>query len=637
MKPGRNDPCPCGSGKKYKHCCAREDATAAPMLRVVGRDTRSEVEALVEQAIRLPVPWEADVTPVPVRIETDPSARGAAVMLIAQGIILSSELEMHPPSDAEGVATLLVQAMDKVLARGGAAPSMISVRHRDVATQFGLLLKKRGEIEVIASPQLPMLDEFAVSLRQHLSGQTIPLPAVSNPEMWAAWDLPADTLHDLFAAAATFYVAAPWRLLANEDILELVMPNGSRWFACILGAGGEEYALALYESLDDFLSFITASDSSAAFAAQHSAVISLSFDARADLPKPMRREITAAGWPVAGPSAYPNVWALNTIGGGFSETQALDMVMALGVVTRFASDLDRAHAEAVAAMETPWVDEPSGSTVRFALAPEEAFLWDVPVLLSFSLAEGERADASARAVGDEYDEKQFAEDAELVARFVAHAGRAGADEKRVTSDRHNVDLFVQLMHGSQGVRLPAVTELDLRIFLYDLLPRKAMCSKTMANAIRSSLKRFFEYLAAHEELRYPWANAILRDKLAFEDRWDTFPGGHWWDAQVGEWMGELNEDLHARVLLPSDELAGLGQFGDMMGIEEATLYDALKREWLIWRDAEVGLGTRTADELRTRLTARQREWEMKSRAELGGRSPNKTIALERRRREKDGR
>ena len=21
MKTGRNDPCPCGSGKKYKHCC----------------------------------------------------------------------------------------------------------------------------------------------------------------------------------------------------------------------------------------------------------------------------------------------------------------------------------------------------------------------------------------------------------------------------------------------------------------------------------------------------------------------------------------------------------------------------------------------------------------------------------------
>ena len=23
-EPGRNDPCPCGSGKKYKKCCARK-------------------------------------------------------------------------------------------------------------------------------------------------------------------------------------------------------------------------------------------------------------------------------------------------------------------------------------------------------------------------------------------------------------------------------------------------------------------------------------------------------------------------------------------------------------------------------------------------------------------------------------
>jgi preprotein translocase subunit SecA len=22
---GRNDPCPCGSGKKYKHCCLKKD------------------------------------------------------------------------------------------------------------------------------------------------------------------------------------------------------------------------------------------------------------------------------------------------------------------------------------------------------------------------------------------------------------------------------------------------------------------------------------------------------------------------------------------------------------------------------------------------------------------------------------
>ena len=26
MKVGRNDPCPCGSGKKYKHCCYEKDS-----------------------------------------------------------------------------------------------------------------------------------------------------------------------------------------------------------------------------------------------------------------------------------------------------------------------------------------------------------------------------------------------------------------------------------------------------------------------------------------------------------------------------------------------------------------------------------------------------------------------------------
>lgn len=28
-KTGRNDPCPCGSGKKYKHCCLEKDRAAA--------------------------------------------------------------------------------------------------------------------------------------------------------------------------------------------------------------------------------------------------------------------------------------------------------------------------------------------------------------------------------------------------------------------------------------------------------------------------------------------------------------------------------------------------------------------------------------------------------------------------------
>jgi hypothetical protein len=32
MKAGRNDPCPCGSGKKYKHCCVNKSASV-PILQ----------------------------------------------------------------------------------------------------------------------------------------------------------------------------------------------------------------------------------------------------------------------------------------------------------------------------------------------------------------------------------------------------------------------------------------------------------------------------------------------------------------------------------------------------------------------------------------------------------------------------
>ena len=31
-RPGRNDPCPCGSGKKFKQCCASKKGRLSPAL-----------------------------------------------------------------------------------------------------------------------------------------------------------------------------------------------------------------------------------------------------------------------------------------------------------------------------------------------------------------------------------------------------------------------------------------------------------------------------------------------------------------------------------------------------------------------------------------------------------------------------
>jgi len=43
-KPGRNDPCPCGSGLKYKKCCAQKDA-AAESARLAVNKVRLEEQA----------------------------------------------------------------------------------------------------------------------------------------------------------------------------------------------------------------------------------------------------------------------------------------------------------------------------------------------------------------------------------------------------------------------------------------------------------------------------------------------------------------------------------------------------------------------------------------------------------------
>jgi hypothetical protein len=69
-KVGRNDPCPCGSGKKYKHCCLRKDrrgnrrrsATAQPvttledvqrMMRRAPRDMDPQLRAEMEELMSM--------------------------------------------------------------------------------------------------------------------------------------------------------------------------------------------------------------------------------------------------------------------------------------------------------------------------------------------------------------------------------------------------------------------------------------------------------------------------------------------------------------------------------------------------------------------------------------------------------
>lgn len=49
-KPGRNDPCPCGSGKKYKKCCAITD-NQVPPAELIRRRIRRETEGLSQKIL----------------------------------------------------------------------------------------------------------------------------------------------------------------------------------------------------------------------------------------------------------------------------------------------------------------------------------------------------------------------------------------------------------------------------------------------------------------------------------------------------------------------------------------------------------------------------------------------------------
>src|SRR5215211_3800859 len=67
MKVGRNDPCPCGSGKKYKKCCLEKDQAAgrarlvAPVrLPNPGFETASASNPLLDLPITRPLDPRAD-------------------------------------------------------------------------------------------------------------------------------------------------------------------------------------------------------------------------------------------------------------------------------------------------------------------------------------------------------------------------------------------------------------------------------------------------------------------------------------------------------------------------------------------------------------------------------------------------
>lgn len=55
-KPGRNDPCPCGSGKKYKKCCLEKDRDSPGDRRPQPQKVQPGIKAMAAEISRLMTP-----------------------------------------------------------------------------------------------------------------------------------------------------------------------------------------------------------------------------------------------------------------------------------------------------------------------------------------------------------------------------------------------------------------------------------------------------------------------------------------------------------------------------------------------------------------------------------------------------
>jgi hypothetical protein len=59
MKTGRNEPCPCGSGKKYKHCCYAKDTAKieTPEPEPVNEETEDADQSTVAPQTKTKHPY----------------------------------------------------------------------------------------------------------------------------------------------------------------------------------------------------------------------------------------------------------------------------------------------------------------------------------------------------------------------------------------------------------------------------------------------------------------------------------------------------------------------------------------------------------------------------------------------------
>lgn len=359
MVSSRNAPCPCGSGRKYKHCCWSLDVGAVDVDAAMSHARAAAASARV---------WEVEAVPLLIGFEEGVAHRPAAVLVVAQGMVVYHDLRAQLSGAIETIASVLEKAVTTTARDCGSYPEEVWLRHEEVAEPLRRKLAPR-QVSVVVRDPLVELETAARALMEELSeGSMWPPPC--RPETWAGWGLPGPLVAEVFAAAASFWTAAPWCTASNLQAPRVILPSGNEWTACILGNGGEEFGLALYSNADDLFEGAAHADPEDGFAYVQGRMVSVGFERIAELFPRARREVMERRWKLASTEAYPALLTVNTPGGGVTTTQVKDLIALLRAVPEFVEKhqgiLDRENERGTPAPPIEWRHAETGILFRYS-------------------------------------------------------------------------------------------------------------------------------------------------------------------------------------------------------------------------------------------------------------------------------
>jgi hypothetical protein len=622
MKISRNDPCPCGSGKKYKACCKVQDDVRARARALIGEDAFDEAEATWLAVAREAEVWGADLAPTP-GYGTSRDAAPSLILVTAEGFVIHTEMLSHRPAGPGERARAVAAAVNAAGRLVGVLPKRLEVPHKDLVDALGHELAGRGVTVEYGDPE-----ELFEAMNEALESVD---PGVSRGKMtvaltWRETEAPARELADFHEAAAAFYTAAPWASEATDgplllelprepdaDLTGLDLPERHQWAASVMGSMGQSFGVALYSQPGDLADILMAEDSLGAALESTGFSITVDFDRKGELTRTMQREIAAARWPIAGSRAYPRLFGFGLPGRRVTARDVRMATLALRAIAVHARGGDALAETGVGV--TPFdPDEEYEHRLDWFPMPDQPR----PIC-----AEGPGAAPEASLDPEDRELEAMAVAAEeRVHRFETWLREQDVPEAEIGTDARNAEAWEWFLAGPRHPG--AVTEFDLRLFLYDVYPRKCDAPAEAARVLPRSMRRMVRWLEEHDQVRYPFAAAVLDELDAIEARARDM--GEPLEETLLSLSHDVYDDLENRALLPDDDIPGVpGGWPDMMSIDVARLRHELQRRWLLWFDALVRGGTTDFVELMEVLITRQQEWERTPHPGFDGRTPTQVV------------